>query len=182
MSRIYLIGYMGTGKTTLGKELSVQLDTRFIDLDHHIQEVYGKTIAELFDEYGESGFREIEHKTLQEVSALESAVISTGGGTPCFFDNMELMNKNGITMYLKASPQALASRLSIPEHKMKRPLIKDMDDKDLLDFISNNLTIREQFYTKAQIIFETEDLISRESIGEHIERIKQLLLPYQNKF
>lgn len=175
MKRIYLIGYMGTGKTTLGKELSTALGARFIDLDHYIQEVHGKTIAELFAEYGESGFREIENKTLREVSVFENSVISTGGGTPCFFDNMQIMNDTGMTVYLKASPQALFSRLSIPEHKLKRPLIKDMNDNELIDFITKNLLIREEFYTRAQIVFETENLISRESIAEHIERIKLLL-------
>lgn len=181
MNRIYLIGYMGTGKTTLGKALSEKLGYRFIDLDHYIQELYGKTVAELFSEYGEAGFREIENKTLREVAAFDDAVISTGGGTPCFFDNMDVMNNSGTTVYLKASPEALFNRLSIPEHKEKRPLIKNMDEKDLLQFIAENLAKREAFYEQAHIVFETENLISRDSIDEHIERITQILSPYINK-
>lgn len=180
MNRIYLIGYMGSGKTTLGKRLAEELGYRFIDLDQHIQELYNRTIAELFEQYGESEFRRIENKTLKEISLIDDSVISTGGGAPCFFDNIDVMNTSGVTIYLKATPQALANRLRLPEHKAKRPLIKDKKDGELLEFITENLSKREPSYLKAHIIFETEYLISRDSVKEHVERIKELLLAQNN--
>lgn len=174
-NRIYLIGYMGTGKTTLGKRLAAAYGYKFVDIDHYIQEKYGKTIAELFEKYGEDGFRQIEKNILKETATLENTVIAAGGGTPCFFDNMEFMNDSGTTIYLKASPEALNKRLCIPEHKAKRPLIRDKNETELLEFITENLMKREPFYTKAQIIFETDKLISRDDIDSHVEHLKKLL-------
>ncbi len=173
MGRIYLIGYMGTGKTTLGKELAKSFDIQFIDLDHYIQEKHNKTIAGIFEEVAEAGFREIESKTLKEVGALDNVIIATGGGTPCFFDNMEFMNESGTTMYLRATPEALCKRLNIC--KDKRPLIKDKNEQELYDFVKESLSKREPYYLKADIIFETENLISRDEVESHIIRIIDLL-------
>ena len=111
MRRIFLIGYMGAGKTTMGKELSKQSGLSFIDLDHFMEGRYRKTVRQLFEEKGEETFRQIEKKALHEVADFENVVISTGGGTPCFFDNMAYMNSIGTTVYLKASPQGLSERL-----------------------------------------------------------------------
>ena len=99
MKRIFLIGYMGAGKTTVGKVLSRQLGLSFVDLDHYIEGRYHKTVGQLFAEKGEEAFREIERRMLREVAAFENVLISTGGGTPCFFDNMEFMNAYGTTVY-----------------------------------------------------------------------------------
>lgn len=175
-NRIYLIGYMGTGKTTLGKRLADAYGYNFIDLDHYIQEKYNKTISQLFNEFGEDHFRSIENKVLQEVSTLENVIIAAGGGTPCFFDNMEIINNSGKSVYLKTTPDALHRRLSLPEHKLKRPLISNKNNDELLEFITENLRKREPFYSKAQIIFETDKLVSRDDIDEHIEYIKTLLM------
>ena len=110
MKRIFLIGYMG-GKSTVGKQLAELLSLSFIDLDIYIQNRYRKTISDLIVEKGEAQFRIIEQKALADVAAFEDVLVATGGGTPCFFDNMELMNRAGITVYIKADAVELAARL-----------------------------------------------------------------------
>lgn len=158
---------MGAGKTTAGKELAKVLELEFIDLDHFIQARYQKTVSQLFQDIGESEFRKIESSVLKEVGEFENVVISTGGGTPCFFDNMEYMNKAGTTVYLNAAPEALAVRLNTC--KEKRPLIKDKNEEELLDFIVQSLEKRNPYYTQAQIIFETEELVNREDVNKYVQ-------------
>src|SRR5690554_4762065 len=135
MERIFIIGYMGSGKTTVGKRLAKALSLDFIDLDAYIQSKYRKTIPQLFEEKGEKGFRELEHLTLREVATFEDVVISTGGNAPCFFDNMELMNGAGTTVYLQAEPNELADRLAAS--KTVRPLIAGKSREELVPFITN---------------------------------------------
>lgn len=171
MKRIFLIGYMGTGKTTAGRELAKTLNLEFVDLDHFIQARYQKTVSQLFDEVGETEFRNIEQNILKEVGEFEDVVVSTGGGTPCFFDNIEYMNRVGTTIYLKASPEALTARLNTPTCKEKRPLIKDKNEEELYAFIVESLNKRDPFYSKAHIIFETEELISREDVERYIQQL-----------
>ncbi len=105
MKRIILLGYMGSGKTTIGKALSLALNMRFYDLDWYIENRMRKTIAHIFSERGEEGFRKIEYNMLHEVCEFEDVIISCGGGTPCHFDNMDYMNQQGETVYLKALPR-----------------------------------------------------------------------------
>ena len=112
MQRIFLIGYMGVGKTTLGKALADRTGLSFIDLDLFIEGRYRKTIRQIFEAEGEEAFREIERKALHEVAEFEDIILSTGGGTPCFFDNMTYMNRVGTTVYLKASLEALTERIA----------------------------------------------------------------------
>lgn len=107
MSKIFLIGYMGSGKSTAGKKLAAELGYAFIDLDHFLEKEYQQTIPEIFAARGEAEFRNMEHNTLKKVLEKSDVVISAGGGTPCYFNNMELMNNNGITIYLKMSVDAL---------------------------------------------------------------------------
>lgn len=164
---------MGAGKTTAGRELAKALNLEFVDLDHFIQTRYQKTVSQLFDEVGEAEFRNIEAKVLKEVGEFENVVISTGGGTPCFFDNMDYMNQTGRTVYLKASPEALAKRLNTC--KEKRPLIKDKNEEELYAFIVDTLKKREPFYTKAQIIFETQELVSREDAAGYVQQLINIL-------
>lgn len=173
MNRIFLIGYMGVGKTTLGKELATKLGFQFIDLDHYIQGRYQKTINEIFAESGEAKFREIEHKLLGEVAEFENTVISTGGGTPCFFNNMEVMRNSGTVVYLKTNPYILVKRLFAG--KEKRPLIKDKNEDELLDFIVENIAKREPFYSQAQIVFHTGGLVQRTDIDVHVDRLVSFL-------
>ncbi len=146
--RIYLIGYMGCGKSTIGRRLAAELGLHFIDLDKYIEERCFKTIPVLFAEEGESGFRERERNALNEVTQFENVVVGTGGGAPCFFDNMELMNQNGITIYLSPDIETLANRLM--KSKTERPLIAGKSREELMAFIANALKIRGPFYEKAQ--------------------------------
>lgn len=173
MKRIFLIGYMGAGKTTAGRELAKELNLEFIDLDHFIQARYQKTISQIFQEMGETEFRNIESNVLKEVGEFENVVISTGGGTPCFFDNMDYMNHAGTTIYLRATPQSLSARLNTC--KEKRPLIKDKSEEELLSFVTENLEKREPYYSKATIIYEPEELINREDVNKYILQLIEKL-------
>lgn len=173
MKRIFLIGYMGAGKTTAGRELAKELGLEFIDLDHFIQARYQKSVGQIFADVGESEFRNIEKNILKEVGAFENIVISTGGGTPCFFDNMDYMNQIGTTVYLKSSPEALSSRLNLC--KEKRPLIKDKNEEELFLFVMESLEKREPFYSKAKIIFETEILVTREDVNDYVQQLIKVL-------
>lgn len=156
MSRYFLIGYMGSGKTTYGRLMAKELDLTFIDLDVYIESEERKSIDQIFMEIGEDGFRLIEKKALRSVSEIENVIIATGGGTPCFFDNMEFMNSKGKTIYLRTSVRELRDRLKMS--KTKRPLISGKDLRELEDFIAVNLEKREPFYLKAKYILDTDDL------------------------
>ena len=120
MTRIILIGYMGAGKTTVGKALAQDLQLPFYDLDWYIEERFRHTIPQIFAEKGEDGFRRVEQNVLHEVAEFEDVVISCGGGTPCFFDNMDYMNRQAMTVYLKASPDVLFQHLKMG--KTERPI------------------------------------------------------------
>ncbi|MDD6907185.1 MAG: shikimate kinase, partial [Bacteroidaceae bacterium] len=133
MMRIFLIGFMGSGKTTLGKAFARAMQLQFIDLDWYIEERFHKTVQELFAERGEEGFREIERRMLHEVGEFEDVIIAAGGGTPCFFDNIQYMNRVGKTVFLDVVPEVLFRRLNIA--KSKRPLLAGKDDAELMSFI-----------------------------------------------
>ena len=148
MNRIFLIGYMGSGKTTLGKMLADMLGFTFVDMDTHIEEKHFKTVSHIFTELGEEQFRLLEQQCLHEVSAFENVVIATGGGAPCFFDNLEFMNRHGLTVYLKLSAEQLATRLE-SSRANKRPLLANRKGVELQEFISEGLAKREPFYNKA---------------------------------
>lgn len=162
MKRIFLIGYMGAGKTTVGKELAKRMELSFIDLDLYIEARYHKTVRELFEEKGEAYFRETERKMLHEVSMFEDVLISTGGGIPCFFDNMSFMNEEGTTVYLKVSSEELAKRLELVKHT--RPILKGLTGEELLNFVTENLRKRESFYTQAAIIFNAEQMLTENDV------------------
>ena len=168
---------MGSGKTTVGKSLAKKLGFRFIDMDDFIENHQGKTINEIFSEKGEGAFRLLENKTLQEISTLENVVISTGGGAPCFYDNMEMMNKTGFTVYLKVSPEELAKRLSIC--KESRPLLKDKTPHEMVAFISGNIEKRESYYNQAKLIFDAEQMLISTDVNNIVNNL-MLYLP-QNK-
>lgn len=145
--RIYLIGYMGCGKSTLGKKLAKHAGLQFIDMDHYIEKRNCKTVPQIFAEDGETEFRKKERKALEELSEFSDVVIATGGGAPCFFDNVDLMNQTGKTIYLNIDPKILASRLM--KSKTERPLIKGKSKKELVDFIDETLKKRNAFYSQA---------------------------------
>jgi len=152
---IFLVGYMGCGKSTKAKQLAHRLECPVIDLDAEIVNKSGKTIAEYFEAYGESGFRDYESEMLKSYPYPETCVVATGGGLPCFFDNMDWMNNRGLTIYLQMTPAALVSRLF---NRQKRPLIKDLNDEELFVFIEEKLKERDPFYTKAKLIVDAFDL------------------------
>ncbi len=167
MKRILLIGYMGTGKTTLGRALAEALGLTFIDLDIFIEERYHKSISQIFAERGEDEFRRIEQRILHEVGEFENVIISTGGGTPCFFDNIDYMNSLGTTVYLKVPIERLFIRLSIA--RKQRPLLKDKNDEELRSFIAEQLDRREPYYSRAQYVFAADKLEDKTQIDESVE-------------
>ncbi len=162
---------MGAGKTTIGHALAKELGRQFYDLDWYIEMRFRKKVSEIFQERGEEGFRQIEHSMLHEVAEFENVIISCGGGTPCFFDNMDYMNSLCTTIYLKASPEVLAEHLKMG--KTVRPLILDKSPEELTDYIREMLTIREPFYEKAQYIFNVNLLETREKVGESVRLLRQ---------
>ncbi len=178
MTRIFLVGYMGAGKTTVGRALAKSLSLGFIDLDHFIQNRYNKAISRIFEEEGESKFREIESKILKEITGFEDVVVSTGGGAPCFYDNMQAMNESGLTIYLKADSHLLTERLMAC--KEKRPLIKDKNEEELYRFISDSLTVREPFYSQARIIFEAKEIEDNYNIKKYLSNLIKEIKQYTN--
>ena len=164
---------MGSGKTTIGKNLSKTMGLQFIDLDLFIESRHRKTVGELFAEKGETTFREIERRTLEEIAGFENIIISTGGGAPCFFDNMELMNRLGTTVYLKVSETELADRLV--HMKQNRPLIKDKNQEELRIFISESLQKREDFYNQAKLVFDTEQLLNKKDVDNTVADLVKTL-------
>lgn len=147
---IFLLGYMGSGKTTLGKKLANRLNRPFIDVDAQLELQFGCSIADFFAAHGELAFRREEQRMLHKLHEEKLAVISLGGGLPCFENNMEVILQLGTSIYLKRSPGELAQRLA--KNKAKRPLIAHLDDEELRDFIKNHLVEREPFYNKASYI------------------------------
>ena len=174
MKRIYLIGYMGAGKTTLGAPIAQRLGWTFIDLDVYIENRRHKTVSELFALYGEDKFREIERDILREVSTFENVIISTGGGTPCFFDNLELMNQSGMTIYLQVEVPVLFERLKLG--RRKRPKLRDKNDEELLQFIKDGLSARLPIYEQAFLHVDANDLESLSAIDKSTSIIVDSIL------
>ena len=173
MTRIFLIGYMGAGKTTLGKAFARAMGLTFVDLDWYIEERYHKTVRQIFEERGEDGFRELEKRMLHETGEFEDVVISVGGGTPCFFDNMDYMNSVGQTVFLDVDVKVLFRRLKVA--KQQRPLLANKTDEELMTFIVEALQKRLPFYSKANYVFNGERLEDRRQIQQSVERLKELL-------
>ncbi len=146
---IYLIGFMGSGKSTTGKELARLLGWSFTDLDNEVEKREGKSIREIFAQNGEDYFRSLETSVLRDLKESTNAVISTGGGTPCHSGNMDFMLEHGLTIYLKMTPPELRERLN--DTTGERPLIKDMDQVQLLRFIEDKLALRVKWYERSEI-------------------------------
>lgn len=154
--RIFLIGFMGCGKSTLGRALAASLDMTFIDLDTYLEERYFKTIPQIFAEEGEANFRLKERKVLEEVSTFDQVIVATGGGAPCFFDNMELMNNSGFCIFLDVEIDSLVFRLI--HAKTERPLIKGKSPEELRHFIEELMQKRRPFYEKARHILKGNEI------------------------
>jgi len=153
--KIYIIGFMGCGKSTAGKKIASLLGWTFVDLDKKIEEHESKSIPEIFAQNGESYFRMVESEVLKDLKKHSEVVISTGGGTPCYGDNMDYMLETGLTLYLKLTPGQSKNRLI--NSKGERPLIKNLDDSGLLLFINEKLAEREIYYNRAEVTVEGID-------------------------
>lgn len=173
MKRIILIGYMGAGKTTIGKALAKELNLPFYDLDWYIESRMRKKVAEIFEEKGEEGFRKIEQNMLHEVAEFEDVVISCGGGTPCFFDNMDYLNQQGDVVYLKGTPEVLQAHLKMG--KGVRPLLLGKNDEELKVFIAEQLQKREEYYLKAKHIVDINTLDSFDKISNAVQEILDIV-------
>lgn len=167
---------MGTGKSTLGKGLAARCDIEFIDLDDYIEERAGKKIRDIFAEDGEAAFRQLERAALIEMCNRGGALVACGGGTPCYGDNMELMNSRGVTVLLRASRERLLQRLK--RGRYKRPLIADLDDEALEKFVDEQLEHRMVFYSKSRHVFDSSLLEDENEIEQKCAAfIKQFKLP-----
>ncbi len=173
MKRIILIGYMGSGKTTIGKALSKETGMMFYDLDWYIENRMRKSVSQIFAEKGEEGFRKIEHNMLHEVAEFEDVIISCGGGTPCFFDNIDYLNQQGDVIYLKATPEVLYKHLLMA--KVERPLLKNKTHEELIDYIQEHLKEREPYYTKAQHTLDVSLMDDYDKIKYSVEKLRNLL-------
>ncbi|HAQ20257.1 MAG TPA: shikimate kinase [Prolixibacteraceae bacterium] len=160
--RIFLIGFMGCGKSTLGRALAASLNMTFIDLDTYLEERYFRTIPQIFAEEGEENFRQKERKMLEEVSAFDQVIVATGGGAPCFFDNMDLMNNSGFCIFLDVEIDSLVFRLI--HAKTERPLIKGKSPEELHHFIDGMMQKRRPFYETARYILKGKDILPEQVI------------------
>ncbi|MFN8153331.1 MAG: shikimate kinase [Bacteroidia bacterium] len=152
---VFLTGYMGAGKTTIGRLLAKETDAAFIDLDDLIEERNNLAIPVIFELYGEDHFRNLEREALHSLKDKENLIVATGGGCPSFFDNIEWMNRHGITVYLRCHPGKIFHRIA-PE-KQKRPLIAGMDDVDIMEFILESIKKRLPFYVQSRITVNADN-------------------------
>ena len=153
--RIYIIGYMGAGKSGVAKRLAARIGWQSCDTDSMFEEKYRITINDFFAKYGQDLFRKLESEILHSTAQMDNVVVATGGGTPCFFDNMDFMNNNGLTVFLSMSAKSAAIRLS--QTRKKRPLTKGLSGDELLHFVEQQYEQRLPFYTQAQMTFKAED-------------------------
>lgn len=168
--KISLLGYMGSGKTTIGKELSAQLNIKCVDLDQFIQIKHKKTIPEIFSQEGEIKFRKYEQEALIEIlNSSEDLILSLGGGTPAYYDNMDFVNKNSNSFYLRLTPSDLVKRLM--EEKSSRPLIAHLSEEELPEFVAKHLFERRNFYEKAMKTIDVKEKTIEEIVQEIIQHL-----------
>ncbi|MCC6583637.1 MAG: AAA family ATPase [Chitinophagales bacterium] len=162
---IFLVGFMGCGKSYVGRNLAPLLGFDYIDIDKYIEEKEGLTVKEIFEQKGEDYFRQAEKDFIHKLDTGQNLVISTGGGAPCFFDNMEVMNEKGLTIYLNRNKEKVIWRLLKGQYK--RPLIADLSPKELEAFYDERLESRKPFYEKAKLHVGDAD------VEEILEILKQ---------
>ena len=149
--KIFIVGYMLSGKSTIGKQLAKRLNYTFIDTDKEIERHYKLSVSDVFKKYGEEVFLTLEKQMINTLKEEENIVISTGGGFVCFNDNMKWVKENGISIYLKLTPEAIISRHKVA--KRPRPLLQNKTDEELLNFIKQTLKEREVYYQQSDFIF-----------------------------
>ncbi len=170
---IFLIGYMGCGKSTIARKLSKRLGWQLIDTDGVIESRSAMSVAEIFDRQGEESFRGMERRLVEELVANgEDMIVSTGGGLPIWGDNMDLMNRSGLTIYIARTAENIASRLS-PMGRAKRPKLRGLSDLELIDFMSRGIAEREVKYRMAHSVIEAVPLSDREILDRIETDIKQ---------
>lgn len=163
---MFIIGYMACGKTTFGRALSRRINREFIDLDQYIEQRFHKTINEIFAEQGEDEFRRIEAAMLRETGEFEDVIVSCGGGTPCFHNNMDYMLGRGEVVWLDAPVERITARLT--RNRAKRPLMRDKSDEQIKAAVEAGLAERRQFYSRANIIFDSSKLEDKAQIDATI--------------
>lgn len=178
MRPVYLIGYMGSGKSTIGRRLADAMDWRFIDTDTFIETRFRQRVSDMFETVGEEVFRRRERFVIEELSGMEDCIIATGGGLPCHSDNMQLLNASGLTIYLSASDGALAKRLELC--KRTRPTIRDKSGDELLQHICQAMAIRRPIYQMAKIIQQVEHLSSHWEEQQLAEELAERLHTLDN--
>lgn len=169
MDRIYIVGYMGAGKTTAARRLAQRMGWEVVDTDALFEEKYKISVNDFFNKYDEPLYRKLESEVLKATESLDHVVVSTGGGTACFFDNMDWMNQHGLTVFLHISPQAAVDRVIHSRHK--RPLVEGKSEEELTEFVSQHYASRLPFYEQARITAKSEDF----DIESLMEAIKDIL-------
>ena len=169
--RLYLIGYMGTGKSTLGRKIAKRTELPFLDTDKMVEEAEGAVVADIITFAGEEYFRKAERKALEQTAEMENVIVSTGGGLPIWGDNMEWIEEHGVSIYLKRAPEQILSRLS-PHGRQKRPKFRGLNDEELLAFMHSHLAEREPVYARASVVIDC----SQVSDDEIEERLAEFLL------
>ena len=169
MDRIYIVGYMGAGKTTAARRLAQRMGWEVVDTDALFEEKYKISVNDFFNKYDEPLYRKLESEVLKATESLDHVVVSTGGGTACFFDNMDWMNRHGLTVFLRISPQAAVDRVIHSRHK--RPLVEGKSEEELTEFVNQHYASRLPFYEQARITAKSEDF----DIERLMEAIKDIL-------
>lgn len=173
MAKVFLIGYMGCGKSSLGRKLAKMTGMRFVDMDGEIEQREGASVSDIFQYEGEEYFRRTERALIEEIAqSEESLVVSTGGGVPTWKDNMERMNEVGQTVYLCRTAKQIASRLS-PHGRQKRPKLRGLNDEELVAFMTTNMAEREPYYAKARHIVDCAEMSDVELIELISKTIKE---------
>ena len=170
---LFLVGYMGCGKTSIGRRLARRLGFGFADTDALVEQDEGADVADIFRYEGEAYFRRQERAALERLIAEGGdRVVSTGGGLPCWEDNMERLNRSGTSVYIRRPAAQIAARLT-PYGRQKRPRLRGLDDGELLDFMTRNMAEREPFYLRARYTLEGADLSDEELVASLVKLLKQ---------
>jgi shikimate kinase len=170
MKTIVLVGFPGSGKSTIGRRLAARLSLPFYDTDSYFEAKYRITISDFFTKYGEEFFRICEHRVLTELLSLPPCVIATGGGTPCFFDSMSLIQSSALSVYIKLSSKSLSDRLL--HSKKVRPLLLGKSPEQLMAYIDGVLPQRELYYSQAEICVKGENI----DVNALVDSVQKLLL------